>query len=117
MIKNIGVDIIENERFADFIDNEQKLKKILSDEEIKQLQAFTAISRKLEYIAGRFASKEALRKAGLKFNYPEASILNREDGSPYLVYESENEFMISISHNKTMTVAFVVMIEPCFANI
>jgi|SRR5690554_966130 len=114
MIKNIGVDIIENDRFEGFLDNEKKLKRILSNEEIERLNTFTAKSRKLEYIAGRFATKEALIKTGLKIDFSKVSILNKEDGSPYLKSDCEGKVLISISHNRTHTVSFVVLIEPCF---
>ncbi|HHU56014.1 MAG TPA: holo-ACP synthase [Acholeplasmataceae bacterium] len=115
MIKNIGVDIIENERFKSFLEDEKKLNRILSKDEINQLNTFTAESRKLEYIAGRFATKEALVKAGLKFNFPEISILNHPDGKPYLLGDTKKDkVLISISHNRSITVSFVVVIEPCF---
>lgn len=114
MLKNIGVDIIENNRFESFFDNDKKLKRILSSEEIEKLNTFTAKSRKLEYIAGRFATKEALIKTGLKIDFSKVSILNREDGSPYLKGEYEGKVLISISHNRMHTVSFVALIEPCF---
>lgn len=114
MVKNIGVDIIEMERFESFLDNEKKLTRILSLEEIIVLNSLASRTRKLEYIAGRFAVKEALIKAGLKFNYTDVSVLNQEDGSPYIKSDCENNILVSISHNRSQTIAFVIVIESCF---
>jgi holo-[acyl-carrier protein] synthase len=114
MIENIGVDIIENIRFESFLNNQKKLERILSSKEIDVLNTYTAVSRQLEYIASRFAAKEALYKTGLKFTFNKISILNREDGRPYVEGDFNKKVLISISHNKTMSIATVLLVEPCF---
>ena len=114
MIDNLGVDIIENERFATFIDDDHKLSKILSDKEKNVLITFSNNNRKLEYIASRFAAKEALYKAGFRFEFNQVSILNYEDGRPYVSWDLNRKALISLSHNKTMSIAIVLAVEPCF---
>jgi len=114
MIENIGVDIIENNRFESYLNNNRKLERILSSKEIAVLNTYTSESRQLEFIASRFAAKEALFKTGLKFVFNQTSILNHEDGSPYVEGDFNKKVLISISHNKTMSIATVLLVEPCF---
>lgn len=108
MIDNIGVDIIENARFEDFVNNERKLERILSPDEMNCLSKIIDRSRQLEYIASRFSSKEALFKAGLRFDFNKVSILNDEYGKPYVKEDLGMKILISISHNKTTSIAMVV---------
>jgi holo-[acyl-carrier protein] synthase len=111
MIENIGVDIIENERFRSFLTSETKVKKILSPEELKIYQTIKLEKRQLEYLASRFAAKEALFKAGIKDSYQAISILNANDGRPYVVCPTDKEIKISLSHSDTMSIAMVVIKE------
>lgn len=114
MIENIGVDIIENDRFLEYIDNDRMLEKILSEKERDFLKTIANEKRKLEFIASRFAAKEALFKSGFRFAFNNVSILNNEDGSPYVIWDLNKKVLISISHNKTMSIAVVLAVEPCF---
>lgn len=109
MIQSIGVDIIENERFNAFLDSDQKLKKILSLDELNIYNKITLKKRKLEYLASRFAAKEALFKAGIKDDFAAISILNNDDGSPYVVCSEDLNIKISLSHNNSMSIAMVVI--------
>ncbi|MDD4388693.1 MAG: 4'-phosphopantetheinyl transferase superfamily protein, partial [Bacilli bacterium] len=59
-MRNIGIDIVENKRFNAFIDNPRKYSRILSAKEKDLFVQITNKSRKLEYLAGRFAAKEAV---------------------------------------------------------
>lgn len=109
----IGVDITKNERFEKIIADSQE-KRILSSEELKVYENFTSHSRKLEYLASRFSSKEALFKAtNVRFEMIDVSILNDENGKPYVKSDlfnkiSDTEILISISHEKEYTIAFVI---------
>ena len=62
MIRGVGIDIIENVRikriFSRFGDS--FAKKILSTNELKE---FTHVRKKIDFLAKRFASKEALSKS------------------------------------------------------
>lgn len=109
----IGVDITKNERFEKIITDNQE-KRILSPEELRVYESFTSHSRKLEYLASRFSSKEALFKAtNIRFEMTDISILNDENGKPYIKSELFNKALdanisISISHEKEYTIAFVI---------
>ena len=116
-MKNIGIDIIENKRFDSFIDNPRKYSRILSDKEKDLFMKITNKSRKREYLAGRFAAKEAVIKAlahsGYSFKYTDISVLNAPDGSPYVVLENYPacKILLSLSHCKENSVAVAVLID------
>ena len=102
MIKGIGVDILSISRVNFKIAN-----KVLSEEELVIFNSITNERVKREYLAERFAVKEALFKADNSyFNYDQVSILNDEKGKPYL--KNINGF-VSISHDNGMVCAFVVI--------
>ena len=104
----IGVDIVDLDRLN--IDHDHFVRRILTDKEYEVFCSYTHIQRKKEYLGGRFAGKEAYMKAQQKglgqISFHDIEILNREDGSPYLNDESA---LISISHEKSYAVAFVVI--------
>ena len=102
MIKGIGVDILNINRI-DF----KIAKKVLSDEEVEIFNSINNESIKREYLAERFAVKEALFKADNSyFDYDKVSVLNDEKGKPY--FKDINGF-VSISHDNGMVCAFVVL--------
>ncbi|MCK9537075.1 MAG: holo-ACP synthase [Bacilli bacterium] len=116
-MRNIGIDIVENKRFNAFIDNPRKYSRILSAKEKDLFVQITNKSRKLEYLAGRFAAKEAVIKAlahtGYSFSYTAISVLNRSDGSPYVELENGTEFkiLLSLSHSKDNSVAVAILVN------
>lgn len=102
MIKGIGVDILSIDRIDYKI-----AKKVLSEEELEIFDSITSEKLKREYLAERFAVKEALFKADNSyFNYNKVSILNDEKGKPYL---KDINGHVSISHDNGMVCAFVVL--------
>lgn len=114
MIEKIGVDISENARFSNMINNENHYKKILSLFEVEIFNSFSNETRKLEYLASRFSAKEALFKAYNKsFKFSEVSILNNDDGSPYIKADFLDNYIVhlSLSHEKVYSIAFVVLEE------
>ena len=63
MIKGIGIDIIELSRIQEIMSRQNKLiDRILTANE-KQLFEELPMTRKIEFLAGRFAAKEAFSKA------------------------------------------------------
>lgn len=110
MIAGIGTDIVKISRV--------KLKlseKILSIEETEIYESFSSESRKQEYLAGRFAIKEALTKAFAStryfFAFTDIVILNDEEGRPYLKKPEINdlEIWLSISHEREYALAFCLL--------
>lgn len=107
-MKSVGIDIVENERIKKVL-NETFLNYLLSEDEIKIYRKYSG-ERAVQFVAGRFAAKEAVIKA-LAGETPverkEIVVLNNEDGSPY-VQLKDYILKISISHEKNYAVAIAV---------
>lgn len=102
MIRGIGVDILSIDRI-DF----KIAKKVLSQDELEVFDSISNERMKREYLAERFAVKEALFKADNSyFNYDKISILNDEKGNPFF---KDIDGFVSISHDNGMVCAFVVL--------
>lgn len=82
-------------------------KKILSKKEFEQYEKSKS---KKEFLAGRFAGKEAYMKASgnLFKKYDEIEILDDENGKPRLYIENKEEGDISITHDYIAT-AIVIL--------
>lgn len=99
MIIGTGIDILKISRIK--LDHS---RRILSDVEMKVFESFSLETRKLEYLAGRFALKEAIIKAightEHKIGMRDITILNDETGMPKLIAPSypNLHFSISLSH-------------------
>ncbi len=113
MSKEIGVDIVE---FADIKKriSDKFIKRILSNRELERYNKISNEQRKLEYIAGRFAAKEAYTKVYKKFltplNFVDVEILTDEFGAPYIEskYMPEDIVKVSISHSKNYVIAMCI---------
>ncbi len=105
----IGIDIVENSRMQD--KSEEFIKRILSKSEV---EVYNNKQNKVQYLASRFAAKEAIFKVfkcGDKtLNYNDISILNDENGAPYILMNStkRDDLKISISHERNYSVAIVM---------
>lgn len=115
MIKNIGTDIVDLARLKD--KDERFIKRILSDQEFSFYQNIANDSRKLSYLGGRFAAKEALFKAISKgngqINYHDFVILNDDAGKPVVISKpallDDMTIHVSISHSDTYALAYVIL--------
>ena len=108
----VGIDLVE---FIEVENRDERfIKRILSEKEYLVYQEFKIQKRKTEYLASRFASKEAIfkafKKGDLSLNFNDISILNDECNAPYIVIRNEimNNLKISISHSKNYAVAIVI---------
>ncbi|SHN31932.1 holo-ACP synthase [Gracilibacillus kekensis] len=116
MIKGIGIDIVELDRIKEILERHPKmLDRLLTETEKESLHKLTAPQRKIEYVAGRFAAKEAFSKAwgtGIgKLRFVDIEITNNYAGAPVLktkVLKNEKCF-ISISHSQQYAVAQVII--------
>lgn len=110
MNKAIGIDIVEFEEIRAHW-NTKFVNRILSREELLIYDTMGTEIRKLEFLAGRFAAKEAYTKAYGSFdtplNFKEVSILNEKSGKPYLKspYRKQDLVLISLSHSRNYVVA------------
>ena len=124
-IVGIGIDAVSVERFARTV--EKRGKEFLS-------KIFTA--KELEYagnkrgyymhMAGKFAAKEAVKKAlpngsVIGLNWFNIEILNSEDGKPYVVLHGEakeleekfnlSQIFVSISHTKDIAASNALVVK------
>jgi holo-[acyl-carrier protein] synthase len=112
MIKGIGIDIVEIERIEKMDHLDRFIERILSKKEQELYYSFQGQNRKSQFLAGRFAAKEAYSKAygtgigELRFN--DIIVLNDDLGKPYIVSE-RNNVHLSISHSDHYAVATVVI--------
>ncbi len=101
MIIGVGTDIIKNDRVSAKI-----ATRILTT---KEYQAYVSKNDELknEYLASRFAAKEAIVKATNKqYNINKIEILNDNDGKPYC--SNIDGIQLSISHEQEYSVAFAI---------
>lgn len=116
MIIGIGIDIIELERIERaMLRNERFVDRILTKKEKERFEQLTEMNRKVEYVAGRFAAKEACAKAigtGIgTVSFQHIEVLNDKMGAPTLTVTGKEAetFFISISHSKRYAVAQVII--------
>ncbi|MFA5503682.1 MAG: holo-ACP synthase [Bacilli bacterium] len=101
----IGIDLVEIKRITL---TDKFIAHVLSPQEI---EVFSARKDQMQFIAGRFAAKEAFLKAQQKglFSIPlnQIEVLNNSDGSPYIVCRGTRYENVSISHERDYAVAVV----------
>ncbi|MCL1989730.1 MAG: holo-ACP synthase [Defluviitaleaceae bacterium] len=111
----IGVDIVEFNRIKAMVKKEKFIDKVLSNKEKEVYLTLASEKRQLEYLAGRWAIKEAIYKAAPALcqgkNFIDFSILNDVSGAPYLDEPRVATFMMTLSHSENYAVAFVVFVS------
>jgi len=117
VIVGTGIDIIEISRIKHAYEkNEKFAERVLTDGEIKKFHSFVN-HRKYEYLAGRFAVKEAFSKAmgtGIgKVGFHDIEVLNMEKtGQPYINKSPfDGNVFVSISHSKDIACAQIILEE------
>lgn len=115
MIVGTGIDIIEIQRIKKHIHNDKFIHRILTSFEKKRYFQLTD-KRKLEFLAGRFAAKEAYAKAkgtgiGKLLSWQDIDISNQPQGKPILRDQTAEGQVIhlSITHTKLTAAAFVIL--------
>lgn len=118
MISGIGLDLVETERIEKLRIRQVRFpERILS---VAELRFFEDIpeKRKTEFLAGRFAAKEAFAKAigtgiGGDLSFQDIAVAADERGKPHIVkpvYEGKR-IHLSITHTKAYAAAQVVIEE------
>jgi len=113
MSKEVGIDIVEFAEIKEKI-SDKFIKRILSTLELERYDLINNEKRKLEYLAGRFAAKEAYTKLYKRFdeplNFVDVQVLSDEFGAPYIVskYRPEDIVKVSISHSKNYVIAICI---------
>jgi holo-[acyl-carrier protein] synthase len=112
MSKAIGIDIVELEEIKEKL-SDKFVHRILSERELERYHGIKNTERRLQYLAGRFAVKEAYTKVYRKFDTPlrfvDVVVLNDAEGAPYIesTYRKEDVLHVSISHSRNYVVAVV----------
>lgn len=101
---NIGIDIVKISRFEN--KDIHFIKRVLTEKELLVYNNLIE-EKKTQYLASRWASKEAIYKANKDEHYLSYSILNKENGEPYV--DGHEEIKISISHDGEYAVASVLI--------
>ena len=122
MIIGIGIDITEIKRLGGLFERQgdQLWERVLAPEERR---AFTSEKRRIEFLSGRWAAKEAASKAfgtGIgQITFHDLVIQNDAAGAPYLTLKGNaikfadekgiNRVHLSISHSDEYAVAQVIL--------
>tara|TARA_Y100000588_G_C13345547_1_gene540049 strand:- start:123 stop:479 length:357 start_codon:yes stop_codon:yes gene_type:complete len=111
-ISNVGVDIVNIERFRkkEYNKNKKFYEKIFSKSEIQYCLSFKNNS---EHFAGKFAIKEAVKKS-IKENIGFKEILtNYKKSKPQIILKKKlnYSFLVSVSHEKDYAIAMVIALN------
>lgn len=115
MIVGHGIDIQDILRLqAAYQKNPKFIDKVLTVAEKKCFNAFTSEKRKMEYLTGRWAAKEAFSKAlgtGIgKLSFLDIEVLADDKGAPVLRQDIfSGQVFISISHTASLAQASVIL--------
>ncbi|QJB71188.1 4'-phosphopantetheinyl transferase superfamily protein [Mycoplasma sp. 1654_15] len=104
----IGIDITNKQRFKN--KSEAFVKKILHNEEFLKYCLLNAEEEKLNFIATRWAIKEALFKCDNSFfNFNKINLKYNE--RKYFIENFENQFFITTSNEENIVVAVVMKVK------
>lgn len=116
MIEGIGIDLVEMKRIEKVIARQNRFsEKILTQNERNTFQNLQG-ARRVEFLAGRFAAKEAYVKAcgcgiGKVLSWKDIEVVSDESGKPKMVVNGNKSTRIhlSITHTKEYAAAQVVI--------
>jgi holo-[acyl-carrier protein] synthase len=113
MIKGIGIDIIELSRIRGILNRQKRfVDRILTSIEKLKFEGLSGV-RKVEFLAGRYAAKEAYSKAngtgiGEQLSFLDIEIDNDSSGKPIFV-KPETKAHLSITHSRDYAAAQVII--------
>lgn len=117
MVVGIGLDLVELERIQRLDERSDAFRlRILTPHERLKYESLQS-RRRLEFLAGRFAAKEAFSKAlgtgiGAKCTFQQIEVLNDASGRPFLRFSEEDVAgFVSITHTEQVAAAQVVLLE------
>lgn len=115
MIAGIGIDIVELHRMQDKIKHTAFINRVLTQKERDCLADLKTDQRRVEFLAGRFAAKEAFSKAagtGIgRLGFQDMEVLPNEKGAPQMHVEGFEKYhiFISLTHSGAYAVAQVIL--------
>ncbi len=114
MIIGTGIDIAEIERIQSADMRQPRFaERILTEKELERYSAYTG-RRRAEFLAGRFAAKEAFSKAygtgiGAELSFRSIEVGQNSAGKPAILKPISEGVHLSISHSKEYVVAQVII--------
>ena len=114
MIVGIGIDIVELKRIEKISVRQTKfIDRILTAIEKDKFQSLSG-KRQIEFLAGRFAAKEAFAKAygtgiGQQLSFLDIVVENDENGKPFISQPIQEGVHVSITHSAEYAVAQVIL--------
>ncbi|MBS4224386.1 holo-ACP synthase [Lederbergia citrea] len=114
MIIGIGLDLVEIERIRNLMQRQARFpERILTSSELLIYDSLKDI-RKSEFLAGRFAAKEAYSKArgtgiGSSLSFRDIEVMSDEKGKPFIVKPEFGRVHLSITHSKHYAAAQVII--------
>lgn len=124
MILGIGVDIVKNDRFSKWLDDKKIIQRFFSTTEVEYINSeLNTKQNKIEFLASRFAVKEAFVKAlGTGFtniNLTDIYVTKNKDGKPSICFSESfditknkldnKKIHLSLSHEKEFSIAYVII--------
>ena len=106
----IGIDIVDIRRIAKMLERhgERFLVKVFTPAEVSYA---VTTRRQEEFLAGRFAAKEAFMKAsGRRLAFRDIEVQS-DSGKPYIMYHGVRYDDVSISHERSYAVSVVILKE------
>jgi len=104
----IGIDMVCVERIKNVKHKEAFLAKVLTSNEINQYHRFNNPTRQDQWLAGRFAAKEAIIKAlptFISMSDIEIVVVNNK----LVFHHLSNTIHVSISHEKDYAIAIALL--------
>lgn len=114
MITGIGLDIVEMSRIQRVDEKSSKFReRVLTTYELSEYDQLTK-RRKTEFLAGRFAAKEAFSKArgtgiGGDCSFQDMEIRKDDKGKPSVFFKGTETGLVSITHSKDFAAAQVLI--------
>jgi len=114
MISGIGLDIVEISRIMALLEKQKRFpERILTVNEKVVFESLQG-NRKAEFLAGRFAAKEAFSKAygtgiGKDLSFLDIEIGKGPLGQPYVIRPLAEGVFLSITHSREYAAAQVVI--------
>ncbi len=114
MIIGIGIDLIELNRIERLLRRQPRFVERVLTERERERNRMLSQKRQVEYVAGRFAAKEAFSKAvgtGISeaYSWQDIEVLNEANGQPVLRANVDATVHISISHSESYAIAQVIL--------
>lgn len=114
MIIGTGIDIVEISRIRKLVDSQPRFPERVLTEKEREIYLQYKERRAIEFLAGRWAAKEAFSKAkgtgiGRELSFTDIEIANDSHGRPVVLKPLMEGVHLSISHSEHYAIAQVII--------